>query len=119
MGKLLRIIDDHFNKIVPFTLDPPGLAGGDVKLIIGPMTLPPHIPGSANLDGKVNIVDGASKPVACMNLNMRVPALAEEDASLNFPAVTGGHSCGKPSDHLKNLKTTSSGGVTKLTGTLD
>ncbi|CAK0878521.1 unnamed protein product [Prorocentrum cordatum] len=123
--KLLGLINEKVDKTIPVKMSP-GLAAGVQNLVIGPVALPTDVPGSAEVDGTVTLSDDAGKPVACVSLSMHVPAArALDDLQLQGsfkPAdsfVTAASNCGKPTDHLKNIETSASGGVSTLTGTLD
>jgi hypothetical protein len=123
--KLLGIINEKVDKTIPIKMSP-GLAAGAQNLVIGPVNLPSDIPGSAEVDGTVTIADDAGKQVACVNLDMHVPAaraLDDQRLESSFAPgetfVTAASDCGKPTDHLKNIETSGSGGVSTLTATLD
>lgn len=123
--KLLGIINEKVDKTIPVKMSP-GLAAGAQNLVIGPVTLPSDIPGSAEVDGTVTILDDAGQQVACVNLEMHVPAVRLlDDQRLERSSEPAGtfaaaaSDCGKPTDHLKNIETSGSGGVSTLTGTLN
>jgi len=123
--KLLGLINEKVDKTIPIKISP-GLAAGAQNIVIGPVKLPGNLPGSAEVDGTVTIADDAGKQVACVSLAMHVPAaLALDDPRLEMssePAdafVRAASNCAKPTDHLKNIQTSNSGGVLTFTGTLD
>jgi len=90
------------------------------------VNLPADIPGSADVDGTVTLADDAGTQVACVRLAMHVPAARIlDDPQLERsvePAdtfVKAASNCGKPTDHLKDIEISGSGGVSTITGTLD
>jgi hypothetical protein len=124
----LGVIKSSVKQVVPFT-QTPGLSKGHFKLSIGPSTIP-NIPGSTLVQGRVHLVDGKGEAVFCLDLNIHVgDAMAEnstheeleveEKSHVTAPSVSSVASCSKATDHLKDARISSSGGVTKIKGTLD
>eukprot|EP00928_Gymnodinium_smaydae_P005569 TRINITY_DN11895_c0_g1_i1.p1 TRINITY_DN11895_c0_g1~~TRINITY_DN11895_c0_g1_i1.p1 ORF type:complete len:311 (+),score=65.83 TRINITY_DN11895_c0_g1_i1:54-935(+) len=122
--KLLGLIDEKVRKNVSFTIAP-GIPGGQASISVGPVVLPPKLPGSAEVDGQVRLLDTSSKQVACLLFNLHVPAMndvvdnskeGESDVSTAMRQFTN---CGKPSDHLQNISATAAGGVTTFEAVLD
>lgn len=120
------IIDDKVTKAAPFTLSP-GVKKGNQKIVIGPVSLPTDVPGEGSISGKVAFTAGNKEPVACVNLDLNVPAFRAVDAAvpqgLNETVRAGGDpvwtDCTQSSDHLKNLKLATADGVSTATGTFD
>jgi len=114
--KALRIIDDHLQKTISYTISP-GVAKGPQTIVIGPVTLPSD-PGDVKMNGQIRVTNGKGEPVACVAIDIDVPLLEarkfEED-----PPVNSAKSCTKPGDHLQNLKVSSSATGTTITASLD
>jgi len=108
--------DQSVKSTTPFSLTPV-FKKGPQSISVGPFTLPKDIPVSATIVGTVKLVNDKSEPVACAKLNLDMPGF-ETPA----PATDGfvqGLSCGKPSDHLKNIQVSGNAGVLTVSGTLD
>ena len=107
---------------VPLSISP-GAAKGPLSFKVGPFSLPKHIPGSAVVKGQVRVVNGKNEPVMCIDLDMNVPAMENEEAlapmQVDSPPLTAITSCGKPTDHMPDIQMTTSGGVMTMAGTLD
>jgi hypothetical protein len=113
--KALGIIDEPVKVSSPFSISP-GLVAGPQKVSIGPLSLP-SLPGSLEVVGTVKMTNDKKEPVACINLNLNVPAEETKDLQVEGSNVSV---CSGASDHLHNLAwTTSSDQVTTITGTLD
>jgi len=122
--KALDVINKAVKVTSPFSVSP-GLQAGAQSLTIGPLTLP-SLPGSVVASGTIKITNAKNEPVACVKLDINVPAessdeATEEAAASHEAEVTtpGATVCSQPSDHLKNLAVSSSAGKTTVTGTLD
>jgi len=113
--KALGIINEPVKVAAPFSMSPGAIAGPQ-KLVIGPFTLP-KVPGTTTVSGTVTGSDSSGKEIFCLALNMDVsPPPVEPIEPAATPVVKN---CGSDSDHLKNISTSTSGGVSTLTGTLD
>lgn len=112
---------DISNISTPFTVSP-GVTKGPQSFSVGPISLPKDLPGDAIVKGKVRMTNAKGEPVACLSLDLTVPALGDKDTvdavSVVAPKTSG---CGdKASDHLKNMKIDKSAdNVTTITGDLD
>lgn len=106
------LIDKDVHNITQFELDP-GVPSGNVKLVIGPVTLPP-LPGSFDISGKINIVDVDGAAVSCIQLDFHAPL---SGALLTSPLDTS--SCAKPGDHLHDVVRSQDGDWNKISATLD
>jgi len=122
--KALDVIDKKLKRTEPFTISP-GLAAGPQALTIGPLTLP-SLPGSIEASGTIQLTNDKNEPVACVKLDINVPAEISDEAIAEAPAshetevtTPGATICSQPSDHLKNLAMSTSAGKTTITGTLD
>jgi len=115
--KALGIIDKKVQETAPFSFSP-AFKKGPQSITVGPFSLPSNIPGSATIKGTVKLVNDKSEPVSCINLNLDMPGEAVETLA---PATTdvAGINCGQPSDHLKNVNISNSGGKLDVSGTLD
>jgi len=122
--KALGIISKKITETITYTLSP-GIVKGGAKVAIGPVSLPKELPGEVSLAGRVQIKNGKAEPVACVNLNLNVPVLESADGEAAAGNVSRSMdrvataSCAKSTDHLKNIKISTSGGVTTTTATLD
>lgn len=114
--KALKVIDEKVAKSASFHVSP-GLAKGPQRLVVGPVTLP-ELPGAVVVSGKVHFTDKAGAPVACIALDLNVPAsaaevvefpqaLSREDLVVkvqqqlsNLGSTLGSLSLQKPSQHL-------------------
>jgi len=95
----------------------PGLAKGDVKLNIGPVTFPKSIPGSFEISGTVKIQNPASEQVSCVELALKIPSIIEDKLELGESASAD---CTTATDHIKNIvSTTDASGVTTTTMDVD
>jgi len=95
----------------------PGLAKGDVKLNVGPITFPKSIPGSFEISGTVKIQNPKSEQVACIDLALKIPTIIEEEPELGEAASAD---CTTAKDHIKNIvSTTDASGVTTTTMDVD
>lgn len=113
--KALGIINEPVKLTAPFSIAP-GATAGAQKIVVGPFTLP-KVPGTTTVSGTVSATDPSGKEIFCVALDMDVsPPPVEPIEPEASPVVTN---CGTSSDHLKNISTSSSGGVSTLTGTLD
>jgi len=82
----------------------PGLAKGDAKLVIGPVTIPRILPGAVDVTGGFTLVNEKSEPVACINLDAHIPALFEEEKPEE--SLESQKACTPtPSDHISNIVT--------------
>eukprot|EP00930_Biecheleria_cincta_P038752 TRINITY_DN2662_c0_g1_i1.p1 TRINITY_DN2662_c0_g1~~TRINITY_DN2662_c0_g1_i1.p1 ORF type:complete len:294 (-),score=48.33 TRINITY_DN2662_c0_g1_i1:82-963(-) len=120
--KALGIIDKAIKVSSPLSISP-GLVAGAQSISIGPLTLP-NLPGDIDFAGTIKITNSKKEPVACMKLNLNVPAESDRAAepSAEVDASTRGTKvsiCSTPSDHLHNIAVSSAAGVTTITGTLD
>eukprot|EP00746_Dinoflagellata_sp_MGD_P147063 gnl/MRDRNA2_/MRDRNA2_79450_c0_seq1.p1 gnl/MRDRNA2_/MRDRNA2_79450_c0~~gnl/MRDRNA2_/MRDRNA2_79450_c0_seq1.p1 ORF type:complete len:394 (+),score=65.29 gnl/MRDRNA2_/MRDRNA2_79450_c0_seq1:98-1279(+) len=113
--KALGIIDQQVKQSAPFSIAP-AFKKGPQSVTVGPFSLPSNIPGAAVIKGTVKLVNDKSEPVSCSTLNLDLPAM-ESSAPAETPI--DGISCGQPSDHLKNVNISSSGGVLTVSGSLD
>eukprot|EP00658_Telonema_sp_P-2_P085049 TRINITY_DN9602_c0_g1_i1.p2 TRINITY_DN9602_c0_g1~~TRINITY_DN9602_c0_g1_i1.p2 ORF type:complete len:397 (-),score=144.03 TRINITY_DN9602_c0_g1_i1:264-1454(-) len=113
--KALGIINEPVKLTSPFTASP-GFAAGPVKVTLGPFTLP-KIPGTSTIAGTIKQTDPSGKPIMCVSLNLDVLHPPKETVFPEAAPVVS--SCGKDTDHLKNLTMSSSGGVSTLQGVLD
>jgi hypothetical protein len=107
---------------VPLSISP-GAVKGPFSLTVGPFTLPSNVPGNAVVKGQVHVVNGKNEPVMCIDLDLNVPGTENEEAlapmKVDSPTLTAITSCGKPTDHIPDIKIKTSGGVMTMTGTLD
>jgi len=95
----------------------PGLAKGDVKLNVGPITFPKSIPGSFEISGTVKIQNPKSEQVACIELALKIPTIIEDELDLGEAASAD---CTTAKDHIKNIvSTTDASGVTTTTMDVD
>lgn len=115
--KALDVINKAVQKSVNYTVTP-GIAKGDVKIVVGPVTLP-NDPGGASFIGKVQLTDPEGLPVACIALDLQVPLEERPQEALPAASHQGSQSCGKPTDHLTNIAISTQGQVTTMTATLD
>lgn len=125
--KALGIIDKAVKKTITYSLSP-GLRKGDQKIVVGPIQLPSE-PGAASITGQVHLTNTKGEPVSCVNLNLQVPAMAAAALEAEplepvamvaaFPGPVSASLCAKPTDHLKNVHSSTSGAQTTLTATLD
>jgi len=79
----------------------PGLASGDAKLVIGPVTIPRTLPGAVDVTGGFTVMNEKSEPVACINLDAHIPALFDEEEPLESEKACTPAS----SDHISNIVT--------------
>lgn len=107
----------------------PAVPAGPLKLVIGPMQLPP-LPGKLDASGRVSIVDEQNLAVACIDFDITTPLLK---AKLSLPdaqpsdvaqqnmiaTASDPTSCRKAGDHLTDISTTTSGGWNKISLTFD
>lgn len=119
----LRIIHASVKGGMPLSISP-AAAKGPFSLTVGPFALPRNVPGSAVVNGQVHVVDGNNEPVMCIELDLNVPGMDNEEANitssqLEAPRLTAITSCGKATDHMHDFKLATSGGVVAMTGTLD
>ena len=56
----------------------PGIAAGDAKLVIGQVTIPRTLPAAVDVAGGFVLVNEQSEPLACINLDARIPAVFDE-----------------------------------------
>jgi len=100
------------------SLSPTVLRKGKQTVTVGPFTLPADIPGSVVLKGQIEITTPSSEPVACVALDLDLPAMQTGVAA---PPVesTGVSDCGTAKDHVKNVKTETDGSKTTTSFTLD
>jgi len=95
----------------------PLIPAGRVSLKVGPVSVNTRIRGSVYLKGKVELTDKNHEPVACVALDLNVPA-----AEAEYEYSPGGsvENCGSASDHAKDLvvKQDAQGKLT-MTGNLD
>mmetsp|Transcript_10751 Transcript_10751/g.20039 ORF Transcript_10751/g.20039 Transcript_10751/m.20039 type:complete len:298 (-) Transcript_10751:122-1015(-) len=126
--KALKVIDKKVAKASPFSLSP-GLKKGPQHIVIGPVSLP-DLHGSVVVSGQVHLKNKAGEPVACVALDLNVPALlsdtprtghenALEELSQDPASLHGVASCGQSSDHFQGLQSWKSGGVQHITGKMD
>jgi hypothetical protein len=95
----------------------PGLAQGNAKVTIGPITFPKSVPGSFDITGTVKVQNPNAEQVACINLNLKIPSIIEDKPELG-EAV--GADCTTPADHIQNIvSTTDAAGVTTTTMDVD
>merc|ERR1712107_22218 len=95
----------------------PGLAKGDVKLNVGPITFPKSIPGSFEISGTVKIQNPKSEQVACIELALKIPTVIEDTPELGEAASAD---CTTAADHIQNIvSTTDASGVTTTTMDVD
>lgn len=115
--KALRIIDKSIPIQSNYSISP-GFGKGLQRIVIGPVNMPSNLPGSAELVGKINVQNSLAEPVACIKLNLFVPAQAKEGTfTLESPLVEP--DCKTPTDHLKNIHSSKEGDTTTVTATLD
>jgi len=125
---------------MPLTISP-GAVAGPFSATIGPISLPSNVPGSLSEKGQVHVVNAKSEPIMCIDFDLNVPgadnvetpdltAIAswmtdltanadDVGAQMETPPLNAIASCGKPTDHMPDLKIANSGGVITMTGTLD
>jgi hypothetical protein len=117
--KALGIINKPVKVVSPFTFSP-GFVAGPQTLTVGPVSLP-SLPGDLGIAGTVKITDDKSEAVACLKFDLDVPAMKDEVKPDESHDVTarGATVCNQPSDHLKDLVTSSSRGVSTAIGTMD
>lgn len=95
----------------------PGLAKGDVKLNVGPVTFPKSIPGSFEISGTVKIQNPKAEQVTCIQLALKIPTIIDEEHEL---AEAASADCTTAKDHIKNIvSTTDASGVTTTTMDVD
>merc|ERR1711862_774090 len=95
----------------------PGLAKGDVKLNVGPITFPKSIPGSFEISGTVKIQNPQSEQVTCIQLDLKIPTIIEDEVKVGEAA---GADCTTAQDHIQNIvSTTDASGVTTTTMDID
>lgn len=117
--KAMGMVDKTVKQTITFSLSP-GLRKGDQKIVVGPVQLP-RDPGQVVLKGQVRITNTKGEPVSCVLLNLDVPLLAEkqtEETPMTAQPLSASL-CSKPTDHLKNIKSSKSGKQTTVTATLD
>lgn len=117
--KALGVVDKTIKDTITYSLSP-GLRKGDQKIVVGPVSLP-RDPGQAVLKGQVRLANTKGEPITCVQLNLDVPVLAEPEAE-EVPAAdlpVSASLCSKPTDHLKNIKSSKAGTQTTITATLD
>jgi len=73
--KALEVINEAVQKQIKYTISP-CIPKGDVKIVIGPVTLPAE-PAGATVMGKVILTDTQGHAVACVALDLSIPALEE------------------------------------------
>lgn len=116
------IKDDEVDKHTQIELDP-AVPAGDVKLIVGPMELPP-LPGSVESSGQVAIVDEKGAAVACIAVDLFTPLGSEVAPRRQLPPLGSPQkeitSCAKPGDHLQDVTFSSTpDGWDQVEGTFD
>lgn len=95
----------------------PGLAKGDVKLNVGPITFPKSIPGSFEISGTVKIQNPQAEQVTCIQLDLKIPTIIEDEVKVGEAA---GADCTTAQDHIQNIvSTTDASGVTTTTMDID
>lgn len=93
----------------------PLLPAGRVSLKVGPVSLNTRIRGSVYVKGKVELTDKNHEPVACVALDLNVPA-----AEAEYAPLTSVENCGSASDHAKDLVVQQDAqGKLTMTGNLD
>lgn len=133
--KALGIINEPVTANVDFTYSP-GVAKGDSKLVVGPLTFPSAL-SSSTITGQIKVADPSGTQIVCIELDnseqylrgaeetpiSAVKRLLEhEDVDVEPLSVTDGpvaSNCGTSSDHLQNIQVTADGSTTTVTGTLD
>jgi hypothetical protein len=126
---------------VPLTISP-GAVAGPFSATVGPFSIPSNVPGSLSVKGQAHVVNAKNEPIMCIDLDLNVPGADDVEApdltalaswataltanadhvsaQMETPTLTAlPQSCGKPTDHLSDLKITNSGGVYSVAGTLD
>mmetsp|Transcript_11692 Transcript_11692/g.30757 ORF Transcript_11692/g.30757 Transcript_11692/m.30757 type:complete len:233 (-) Transcript_11692:228-926(-) len=98
------VVDKASKQSSPFTLTP-GARAGPSKLVVGPITLPGELPGSADISGKVIVADGTGAQVACVALEFHLVLGQATTAPLPeaLGAPQGVTSCGKSGDHMQGV----------------
>ncbi|CAE8619813.1 unnamed protein product [Polarella glacialis] len=114
--KALEVINEAVQKQIKYTISP-CIPKGDVKIVIGPVTLPAE-PAGATVMGKVILTDTQGHAVACVALDLSIPALEEARQEVALEELQAPKSCGKATDQLQNLQVSTQGKVTTLTATL-
>jgi hypothetical protein len=94
----------------------PAVPKGALSVTVGPVDLSTSVSGSVDVSGKIELTDGNNEPVACLEVDMKVPVAQQEQ---ELEGVEGTSNCGKASDHAKDLVFQDTDGVTTITGELD
>jgi len=118
--KALGIIDKPVKLSSPLSVSP-GLVAGAQTVSVGPVTLP-SLPGSVQAVGTIKLTNDKKEPVACINLNLNVPAEAKTLVAVEESEEAQGSKvsvCSAAADHLHSLAWTTNAGVTTVTGSLD
>lgn len=96
----------------------PGLAQGDGKVVVGPITFPKSIPGSFEITGTVKIQNPKGEQALCLNLDLKIPTIID-DSEPELGAASDA-TCTTPTDHIQNIQsTTDASGVTTTTMDVD
>lgn len=91
----------------------PGLAKGDGKVTIGPITFPKSIPGSFEISGTVKVQNPKAEQVVCLQLALKIPTIIDDELELGEAASAD---CTTSKDHIQNIvSTTDASGVTTTT----
>jgi len=105
--KALGIVSEDvpFNQKYDFF---PGLAQGPAKVVIGPFTFPKSVPGEVDVTGQITLVNEKAEPVACFNLDLKIPMIISTWSEFISEALGLARSnCGDPTqDHIQNIVST-------------
>lgn len=82
----------------------PANGPGPVKVSVGPIVVPRTVPGKITTTGKITLVNDNQEPVLCLDLDMVIPAILEDDEK-NLGVEAGRKNCGDATnDHIGNIE---------------
>jgi hypothetical protein len=117
--KALGIVDQPvtFDQTYDFL---PGFAEDMTKIVIGPFTFPRAVPGEVKVTGRINVVNEKAEAVTCLDLNLIIPKIVEEEEQEEKPLETSRNDCGDQShDHITNIQSEIIDDVATITMDLD
>lgn len=83
---------------VKTSFSPTLLRSGQQTVTIGPLTLPPNVPGSVGLKGRSEVTTPGGEPVMCVELDLELPAMKQALTASPRAESTGVSDCGRAMD---------------------
>jgi len=77
---------------------------GPVKVSVGPIVVPRTVPGKITTQGRISLVNDKLEPVLCLDLDMVIPAILEDEEQHKLGVEAGRLNCGDATnDHINNI----------------